>query len=422
MAVAMFLGVGLFTAYMDSHFTTLLGLVFALAFLSYAFRYLHNGYPADAVAAGLMLGALVLAHPDTTIITALGYIPWLMFMWFGEPRPMPRRWLVLAFGIPLLALAAISPWLWSIRDLLGGEIVSPFARNLNNWQVMVLYHGVWIVLAAILGAVVGLQKRNQATILAVVWLVMVLDFSSLGLLERLLPWLIDPILRYDYPFSIAWHGPIIPYTILAGFGLLWLWEKLPRLEVLSRRYAYPLFGVLIAFALIALIFHLDLLALSKGRVGFFGAFASMADVQAMLWLKNNTSPHARILNFPGTSFDNSHEGDWVPVISERDSVYYRWQPFFQGNETSIAEQDRLRAFWENPANPANQQLLREAAISYVIVPQLVADPESIKTMFRWRAPFTELLEMRSAVADAPYLRLVFELDGAQVYQFADDNS
>ena len=109
-----------------------------------------------------------------------------------------------------------------------------------------------------------------------------------------------------------------------------------------------------------LVFRSQLLDFSKDKIGFYGAFASQDDVQAMQWLRENTEPDVRVLNFPGTAFDNSHEGDWVPVISERDSVYYRWQPFFQGNEASLAEQERLRAFWQDPANLANAELLRQA--------------------------------------------------------------
>ncbi|HLU08385.1 MAG TPA: hypothetical protein VK003_01855, partial [Oceanobacillus sp.] len=124
---------------------------------------------------------------------------------------------------------------------------------------------------------------------------------------------------------------------------------------------------------------------------------------------------ARVLNHPGP-----HEGDWVPVISERDSVYYRQQPLFRGNEASLAEQERMRQFWEDPANPDNAELLAQAGIDYVIVPQIVTDPESINEMFRWRAPFTEAIEMRSSVSDAPYLELLFDADGAQVYQLINE--
>ncbi|MBZ0300726.1 MAG: hypothetical protein K8J31_13335, partial [Anaerolineae bacterium] len=227
-----------------------------------------------------------------------------------------------------------------------------------------------------------------------------------------------PIFRYDYPFSVAWHGPIIPYTILAGLGLLGLWDRLvsARVRFALHRSAYALLGAGALIALALLIFSPQVLQFSKGRLTFFGAFASRADVQAMDWLRQNTPADARVLNFPGTRFDNSHEGDWVPVISERDSIYYRWQPFFHNTETSLTEQDALRAFWHDPANPDHADLLRAHAIDYVIVPQIVVDPDSFATAWRWNSPFAWDFEMQSSVADAPYLEPVFEADGAQVYR------
>ena len=418
-ALAMLGGLGLFTAYMDAHYTTLLALVFALAFIIYTLRYLRDGHRADLFGAGLMLGAVVISHPDTTVILALGYGPWLLTMWLGQPRPAGRRWLGLALLVPLIALVAIAPWLWRVQPLLTGDIQSPFSRSADYWRVLVTFHGVWIVPVAFIGIITGLRQRTQAVLLAAGWLLLIVDFAAVGLIETLLPWL--PLFRYDYPFSIAWHGPIIPYTILGGIGLLWLWDRFlaRRLDTLIHRYAYGLIGVGIAAALLALVFNGQLLDFSKGRIGFFGAFASHADVQAMTWLRDNTPPEARILNFPGTNFDNSHEGDWVPVIAERDSVYYRWQPFFRHTEASIAEQDRLRDFWRDPADPAHAALLTEAGIDYVIVPQIVSNLDSFATAWRWNQPFAWAFTMETAVADAPYLELVFEADGAQVFQRID---
>ncbi|RMF76148.1 MAG: hypothetical protein D6737_20795 [Chloroflexi bacterium] len=419
MAIAMLIGLGLFTAFMDSHFTTLLALVFALAFLTYTLRYLREEHIADALAAVIMLGGVVLSHPDTTIILALGYGPWLLTMWCGTPRPTTRTWLVLAVGIPGLTLLGLLPWLINIRDLLGGDIVSPFERFSYHWRVMTQwpYHGVWIVLLAAVGLVVGLRKRNQGSILAVMWLLLILDFSTLGLLERAVPFLVEPLLRYDYPFSIAWHGPIIPYTILGGIGLLWIWEQFleRRLGAALHRYAPALITGAIVLAVGGAVLHQDILAFSKDRITFFGAFSSAADVDAMLWLRDNTPKDARVLNFPGPQ-----EGDWVPVIAERDSVYYRPQPFFRGDEDDRAEQERFRAFWHDPANPQHARLLAEAGIDYVIVPQIVTNPASLKTMFRWREPFTNDFVMRSQVADAPYLELRLDIDGAQVYEFVGE--
>jgi hypothetical protein len=314
-------------------------------------------------------------------------------------------------GVPLVAVLAISPWLLHVRELLGTDIVSPFERVPNNASVMILYHGVLIVPFALIGAVVGLRQRSQAALLAVGWLILILDFSTTGIIPSLFPWL--PILRYDYPFSLAWHGPIIPYTILGGAGLLWVWDKLfeRRIGAALHRAAPVLLVALCALALGVLVVKDQLIVISKDQVGFYGAFSSAADVAAMEWIKANAPADARILNSP-----LPHEGDWVPVISERDSVYFRPQPFFRGTAQAEAEQQAMRAFWQNPADPANADLLRAANVSYVIVPQIITDPFSIETMVRWRLPLIEgFAPMESSVADALYLELVFEQDGAQVY-------
>jgi hypothetical protein len=410
MAIAILAGAGLFLAYMDSHFTTLLALVFAFAFLLFCYRYLNEGYPMDAIGAGLMLGAVVISHPDTTIILALGYVPWLLTMWLGRPRPTRRKWLVLVAGIPLIAVLAVLPWLWSIRDLLGADITSPFERNPAYWQVMLAYHGLLIPLIAIIGAVVGLRQRRQEAILAAGWLIVALDFAAIGVIEGVFGGLLGPIERYDYPFSIAWHAPIIPYAILGGIGLLWLWDRFAerRLGKPLARFAPAMLSVGIALLVASYFFAPQILEASKGRVAFYGAFSSADDVKAMEWLKANTPADARILNYSAP-----HEADWAPVISERDTVFYRPQPFFTGDEASLAEQERLRAFWQDPANPANRALLEEAGVDYVLVPQIISNPESLQTMVRWRGPFLE--ETVSSVADVPWLTLVFDSNGAQVY-------
>ncbi|MBL8145844.1 MAG: hypothetical protein JNL34_05610 [Anaerolineae bacterium] len=411
MALASLGGLGLFLAFMDSHYTTLLALVFAFAFLLFAYRYLKEGLLADAIGAGLMLGAVVISHPDTTIILALGYIPWLFTMWFGRPRPTTHRWLVLAIGIPLIAVAAILPWLWSIRDLLGADITSPFERDSSYWRVMLTFHGILIPLISVVGAAVGLRQRRQEAILAVGWLIVALDFAAIGLIEAVFGGLLGPIERYDYPFSVAWHGPIIPYTILGGIGLLWLWDRFAdrKLGKPLARYAPALLTAGIIILAGTYFLAPRLVEASKGRLSFYGAFSSADDVTAMEWLRANTPPDARILNYSAP-----HEADWAPVISERDAVYYRPQPFFTGDEASLAEQERLRAFWQNPADPANRALLDEAGVDFVLVPQIAGNPDSIETMWRWRPPFLE--ESVSRVTDVPWLRLIFDSNGAQVYE------
>lgn len=414
-ALAMLGGAGLFLAYMDSHFTTLLALVFAQGFVLCVLRHQRAGQRADLVSAALLLAAVVLSHPDTTIILALGYGPWLLATWAGEPRPTLRRWLWLLFGAPLPALLLISPWLLRVWPLLGAEIVSPFTRSPAYALTMLVFHGVWAWPLALIGARDGLRRYRQATLLALGWLLLCADFAFIGLTESIAPWL--PLFRYDYPFSIAWHGPIIPLSLLAGQGLLVLWRRIEPLRPARdwRRAGQMLLVAGFLAAALALLWPAQVLQISKGRLGIHGAFASHADVAAMTWLRENAPVDARVLNFPGSEADSSWEGDWAAVISERDSVHYRWQPFFRGAEDSLAEQARLRSFWRDPADPAHETLLREAGIDYVLVPQVVAAPQSFARAWRWHEPDAWALPMASPVAQAAWLELVFEQDGAQVY-------
>ena len=74
-ALALAGGLGLFLAYMDSHFTTLLALVFAQGCVLVMLRYQRAGRRVDLFCAALLLAAVLLSHPDTTIILALGLGP-----------------------------------------------------------------------------------------------------------------------------------------------------------------------------------------------------------------------------------------------------------------------------------------------------------------------------------------------------------
>jgi len=408
-------GTGLLTAFMDSHYTALLALAFSLGFLTFALRALRSPDAWNGALAAICLAAVPLSQPDTTIALIIGYAPWLLVVWLARPRPTLRAWLTVAVWIPLAALLLVAPWLVSLRELLGSGLESPFEVSTAHWRTMVIMHGGVIVLLAGLGALVGVRRRSPATLLALVWLVAIVEFSTLGLLERTFPALVAPLLKYDYPFSLALHGPIIPYTILGGSGLLWLADRLgaARADRLARRWAYPAVA-LGAAALLGIVVAFDpLLAASKDAgVRFYGAFSSSADVAAMQWLRDHTPPDARVLNHPGP-----HEGDWAPVIAERDTVFFRPQPFFRGTARAEAQQDALRAFWRDPADPAHREALLAAGVRYVLVPQVFANPDALAEMVRWRPPLDEAASYAAgAVRDAPYLRLVFDRDGAQVYE------
>jgi hypothetical protein len=275
--------------------------------------------------------------------------------------------------------------------------------------VIVAYHGGVIVILSAIGIGLAIKRRNPVDLLMLPWLVLIIDASSVGLLKAIIPGLT----RYDYPFSIAWHGPIIPYLYFGGLGVLWIIDRIgrKRAETWIKAASLPIMNLIALAILIGLIFVDPLVTASKSLpVQIFGAFASRADVEAMQWLQKNTPTNALILNYPG-----EQEGHWAPIVAQRNTVYFRPQPFFRGTAQSDAMQQALLTFWKNPADPGNQLLLARYKIGYVLVPQIISRPESIKTMFRWRLPLPEALAYKS-VQNVSYLKLVFDADGAQVYQ------
>jgi hypothetical protein len=414
--VAALIGTGLITAFMDSHYTALLALLFSLGFLTFVLRFLATWRWSSALFAAICLAGVPLSQPDITLALIMGYAPWLLLLVLAKPRPSFGAWLIIVAVIPLVALGIVAPWLISLDDLLGSDIQSPFEVATSHWRTLVLMHGGVIVLLAAIGLLIGLRRRTPAQLLMIIWLVSIVEFSTVGFLEDTFPEVMESLLKYDYPFSLAWHGPIIPYMVLGGYGLLWLADRLggERIDRVVGVLAYPVLTLGVIGILAGVVFFDPLLEASKedDRIDFFGAFSSAADVNAMEWLRDNTPEDARILNHPGP-----HEGDWAPVISERDTVYFRSQPFFRGTSFAEAEQDAFRHFWQDPTDAAVAELFERYNVSYVLVPQVFGNPNSFQDMVRWREPLAEAAAyLDHPVSDATFLQLVYDQNGAQVYE------
>ncbi|GAB4517098.1 MAG: hypothetical protein OHK0046_23410 [Anaerolineae bacterium] len=387
MAVAMLASLGVIGMLMQGEYTALLGLIFAQAFLAFVVRWLRYGYAVDAVGAGLMLGAVAISSPGIMIMVLLGYVPWLAIIWLSDPRPTLRSWVVLAFVIPLIAVAAVSPWLADIVDLLRSGLRSPYERSLDHLRVMLVYHGVWVVPVALVGLYFGWLRREPIVMLCIVWLFLMIDFSTSGGLAALFPF----ITRYSVPFDIAWHGPVIPFTILGGMGLLWLWDTVitPRFGDLTYRQVYVISGLVTVLAVIGFFI------VEPERLSREARLVTEDDMAAAEWLRANAPQDARILNYPLW-------GEWTPALAERDSVFYPVLPY--ATATTLEEQNALMAFWLDPDNPAHADLLAEAGIDYVLIP----------------AENRAMLVETESVARAPYLEPVFEQGSAHIYAVIAD--
>jgi hypothetical protein len=426
MAVAAGTSFGLWTTLLDAHYTALLGLVFALATLTVLWRFLRTRARLHAVQASVALGGVLVTHADTAVILALALLALVALGWWATDYPLNAWRFGGTVAIGAIGLALVTPWLLRIWPLMMSGVRSPFPISATHLRQMVLTHGLLWPFLALVGAAYALPARALWTLTMVGWLVGILELSTLGVLERLLPGVAAVVSRFNYPFSLAWHGPIIPYMVLGASLVVRVADHFDgrRLSLWARRGCV---AVAIAACLAALLAG-PLLAQSRHVLGIHGAFASANDVAAMRWLRAHTDPAARILNYPG-DYDERRdwEGHWAPVIAERDVVYFRWQPFFtvdgasglDVHSTVQVEQRTLLEFWRDPADPGHAERFRKARISYVLVPDVVGDPDGWQRAWRWRPPAL-LPAARSRVSQARYLRRAFRAGGAEVYRLCRD--
>lgn len=414
---------GLWTALLDAHYTAVLGLTVGMGAVVAMARAWRAPSPRAAAVAGATLAALAVAHQDSALAVALGLVPLSVAALLAAPAGERAARAAVTAAAAALAAVLLLPWLAEIAPLLATGIASPFVTDPAHWRQMVLYHGgLWPVLAAV-GLVVVLRRQPAWGAAIAVWMVLLVDLSLLGLLDRAAGSWTAPLHRFSYPFSLAWHGPLLPFLALGTVAVAsalgtrgWRLERVP-----GRKATVAAAAAIVAVAVAAP----RAAAAVAGRAPFYGALASANDVEAMGWLRRHAPPGDRVLNYPGDLPGlRDWEGHWAPVVTERDCVYFRMQPFFLDDPRvpataaladAVREQREMLAFWRDPADPANGPRLAASEIAWVLVPEAVGDPGSLARAWRGRPP--ALLDgRRPPPLDPGLLRPVFRAGGAAVYE------
>jgi hypothetical protein len=417
MALTVTIGAGLFTTVMDSAYPSVLAALFVELFLIMLWRAMERNHPLDVALAALALAAVPLSHPDTTITLLIAYLPFYASAWLSHEMTW-HRFRLLGLLIPALGLALTLPWLAKVWPLFfEAHIKSPFVALPKHWTQLVLFNGVLVPGLAIIGALLAARRRRLVDVLMLTWSLSVIDFGLFGLAGRVGALVGVDIMRYVYPYSIAWHGPIIPFGYLSALALDAFARRTQRLAAINWRRVQAglaLVGLILLVGGIAA--NKPLLRWSKSWVAIFGGFASEADVAALRWLDQITPQDSLLMNYPVYV-----EGHWAPVISERNTVSFRDQHFFSQRppilEVQVERQNPVTEVYHDLASPEAEAWLRQHGVDYVLVPQFIGDPASWTHMQRWKPPRTQPFVSRPE--EAAYLELVYEQDGAQIYRVLD---
>ena len=362
MAASTTLGLGVYRSYLDGRFPELLGLLFMTAFVLYALRLLRKFSLADLLAGGLMLGAVACSSLSLSLVALQGWLVLLVLCWTRGRRDIASRsrW-ALTLGLPVVALLGIGPWLANSLPLMLPPRPSPYAPEAGNLALIISENGVVATLLALAGIWLELRSATglrRVSRLMLIWLLLVIEFSAIGLVGRALPLLGD---LTNAP-SLARHGPILPFAWFGGLALLQLWDARLDASVKDRlrRAAFPIIAAALALLLLVAAAFEPLAT----WLGFPRTSATHDDVTAMIWLRDNTPDEAVVMAADGNA--------WLPVFAERLAVDFRAVRYFE---------------WE-PVRAVN---IDRSEVDYVFVPANAAPP-----------------------ADSP-LTLVFERNGARVF-------
>ncbi|MCA9893597.1 MAG: hypothetical protein KC615_11480 [Anaerolineae bacterium] len=307
--VALLVGLGMLRTFLGGDFTLLMGLAFGITAVTFLMRTAQGGNRSDAIGAGLMLGATIIASFELGLVLLLGYVALLVGMLLpGRERPSGKTWLMMTVGV-LAALAfGIGPWVARNWDLLTTVNRSSAAAELSTFLG---FNAILLPLALVgLWAAWVSSERlvRWMAVVSVIWLLLILDVAVIGILPSVLPM----IRRLVDPNALAQLGAMIPLAILGGIGVLWLWEQIPQAwRGLMRDRVYWLAGAAGVVLVLIIVASESTWQFLRTSLDLPEVASTPAETAAALWAFDNLPDDARILT--------EDHLVWLPVLTERDA-------------------------------------------------------------------------------------------------------
>jgi len=324
------------------------------------------------VLAGILLGTLMLAHPRFFKWMAMAILFFSIFQLAAKEKKDWKSFLA-PFIVLFVGLLWILPWFrLGTRVSLVYEHLWTF-----NWQFLDYRYGNILPIFFAVGIVAILSRRNNLAILLLVWIVSTL--------------LLGGYMSNAYGSSI-----VVPIISAYGFLLIINLVHLLSRKIQTRRRKNRYLKILAVF--LFCLFFLAATILDPRSYFSNGPIISDADVSALTWLKKNTTyENTLTLN----QVDPHYQGHWVPVVSERRSIFsrgftgIRGHLMFSDKEFEKAYASAKWAFY-NITDPKSYQILKKLGITHIYL--------SAGIPFRnYHTP----KEVYEAYEKSPFVRLVY---------------
>lgn len=239
MALAMIGSLGIAYLLLYSYYSQLMGILFALAFMTYALRYYRHHLLVDMIAAGLMLGAILYVAPTLFLIALIAYYLWLIVLHIPirrQPSKTVSQWTPLSriglwLGVLAVCAFGVMPWIWNNWEQLSQLEMTwqDILWNSSVYTIMVTVIAGFILLAIFDRLPRGLQSflRGTAYLQMVIGLIFIGGLAFWGSF-----WYSDSHNYYDSQSDLA--------------AMNWLIENTPQethiLNHPSARWVLPVTG------------------------------------------------------------------------------------------------------------------------------------------------------------------------------------
>ena len=261
---------------------------------------------------------------------------------------------VYMFGIVFSPHYAISSSI-SMRILVSLDAI--YKLNGGEWIAIMPFHELNTVIGTIafapilIGLFFSLKQRKEYQ-----KLITILLFSSL------ITYVVPHALNIRSPYYPADVLFVLPFSLLSAIGISETYRLISQSERLKHR-RISISHIMIVFIVLFILFGFVKISPMLVYTGYqdAGFYASSADVDAALWLKENSDTDIVVLNSP-----DAIRGGWIPIVSDRESVYTRLHRKISQENWDIRAKECESTFYR-PAADTSYHIWEKHNISYIFV-------------------------------------------------------
>lgn len=372
----------------------------------------------------LATSALILTHYLVTALAALLIASYLLGLVLARRSWPAAGALALRAGLAgALALLLAAPWLLNVigghlvrnaTGLVGGTSKAAAAQLSVLEPLVPKYAGGAVLLCAVLGLLAALWRREWRAALPAAWCALlviavvpyVVGLPGAGVLD-----------------TLTCLGTLyLPAALLAGYALEQAQDL--GLALLARLGAPSALGQALFGAAVLLVIAANTGWQARVATGET-ALVVAADLDAMEWIRDHTSPNARfaVNSFPaygGTLAAGTDAGWWIPLLAHRATILPPLnyggekgeQPGYDLGVNALIKKLRGRPLTDQA--PLSVDLTRPVALKTL-------DANQVDYVYSGAHPYpgpdaADRIDTAKLRASR-FFRLVYERDGVEIYQF-----